>query len=245
LVLEFRLSSLVSGPTRLVFAPMCPLCRNPLEHGEEGFCTPCREDMINIRDARCEICGVPFLSGTGPAHLCGECIKRKPRFKRARSWGIYEGALREAVREFKFRARLGLCQPLSDLLGEVYDREMADEGFELVIPVPLHKRRLRERGFDQATLLARSLAKNKGLELSLYNLRRIRFTMPQYGLSLRAREANVRGAFDLKNPKQIKGRGVLLVDDVYTTGATARECARVLRRAGAEEVGVITLARAV
>ncbi len=196
-----------------------------------------------IEEPKCPVCGAPFLSETVPAHLCGRCIKRRPPFKRARSWGIYDKALRDAVREFKFHARHGLCRPLADLLGEVYDRDMADRGFNLVIPVPLHKRRLRERGFDQATLLARSLSKRNGLELSLYNLRRRRFTMPQYGLTLRAREANVRGAFDLKKPEQIKGRDVLLVDDVYTTGATVKECARVLRRAGAKEVGVITLAR--
>jgi ComF family protein len=116
------------------------------------------------------------------------------------------------------------------------------KGFDVVIPVPLHKQRLKERGFNQSLLLAREVARVFGLEVDYRSLKRIRPTRPQVDLKPDERKKNVKGAFDVKSPERVRGRRVLLVDDVFTTGATVSECARVLKKAGAE-VYVLTLAR--
>ena len=165
-----RLTSLfsaLSSAARLVFPPACPLCRSPLQNGA-GFCQACYEDMTRIEDHKCPLCGAPFFDLSAP-HLCGDCIKKKPPFERARSWGLYDNALADAVREFKFRRRHGLAEPLAWLLHELMSREMHETEFDLVVPVPLHKRRLRERGYDQVTLVARRLAARKEIKLSVYN----------------------------------------------------------------------------
>ncbi len=117
-------------------------------------------------------------------------------------------------------------------------------GADVLFPVPLHRRRLWERGFNQAVLLARPLAKIWGIPLVVNNLRRTRWTEPQVSLTAAERKDNVRGAFTLDNPAAVRGKKVLLLDDVYTTGSTVIECSKVLRRAGVEEVYVITMARA-
>jgi len=115
---------------------------------------------------------------------------------------------------------------------------------DFIVPVPLHRKRLKERGFNQAQLLGRVLAKHWRINLSVHNLRRVRWTEPQIGLCAADREQNVRGAFQVADPVQFEGRRLLLLDDVYTTGSTVGECARTLKRAGAEEVRVVTVARA-
>jgi ComF family protein len=236
------MNSIISTATSLIFPPVCPLCQQDMKNQEQGFCSDCLEEMIKIELRKCPLCGAPFFDESLP-HLCGDCIRQKPPFQRARSWGLYEGVLAEALRQFKFHKKHGLAWPLAGLLSDLFDREMNGSEFDLVVPVPLHKKRLRERGFDQAALLAKSLAKIKSIRHSIHNLKRIRFTRPQYGLSVHQRDQNVHGAFALKNPGQIRDRRVLLVDDVYTTGSTAKECARVLKRAKAKAVEVIAIAR--
>jgi len=145
-----------------------------------------------------------------------------------------------AVRGFKYQRRLGLLPGLSRMLAAA----AADLPADLVVPVPLHWRRRRERGFNQAWLLARRMARHLSLPARSDLLRRIRFTAPQVGLTDTERQANVRGAFALAPGHGMDGQRVMLVDDVLTTGATARACAGVLRRGGAAGVVVVTLTRA-
>lgn len=124
---------------------------------------------------------------------------------------------------------------------------MADKfsvsGYDLIVPVPLHKTRLKERGFNQSLLLSRALAKVCGLPIDYINLKRTRATSPQINLKGKDRITNVKGAFAVKNNAPFKGKGILLIDDVYTTGATVSECCKVLKKAGAEDINVLTLAR--
>jgi ComF family protein len=156
------------------------------------------------------------------------------------SAGLYEGVLAEAIRGCKYRHIVKLIPALSPLLRPALDALPAADA---VVPVPLHPRRLRQRGFNQSLLLAAWVSRSVERPLWPDALQRIRWTESQITLDRAQRRSNVRGAFRVRRPGQVAGRRVLLVDDVYTTGATANECARVLRRAGAEEVYVVTLAR--
>jgi len=174
--------------------------------------------------------------------MCGECITAPPPFALARSVFAYEGPVKEAIHLLKYSGRTALGAPLGGLLGLVSGALPAPPG--LVMPVPLHRRRLRERGFNQSLLLAREASRIFSAPLVYDNLKRARCTEQQINLTHAQRAANVNGAFALERPFEAEGMAVALVDDVYTTGATIRECARVLNEAGAT-VYALTLARAV
>lgn len=234
----------------ILFPPVCPLC----EKGMAGavFCKDCDAALASSRitGAVCIVCGAPFAAKTGQAHACGECLLEAPPFVRARSAFIYEGAALDAVHAFKYNGRVQLAVGLGRLAASAISLEAAPrpgrECFSrgVVVPVPLHLRRLRERGFNQSLLIAREVAATLGMEVDYRSLRRTRYTEKQTGLTAAERRKNVVGAFEAARPERVCGKSVLLVDDVFTTGTTARECAKVLKAAGAV-VSVLTLARAV
>lgn len=151
----------------------------------------------------------------------------------------------EAIHLLKYGKKSPLSRPLSNLARETFFRLWGVGGIDLIVPVPLHVKRLRERGFNQALILIRKWAKQEQIIFDGLTLYRNRWTEPQTTLSRIERWKNIKGAFSLRHPGRIKGRKILLVDDVYTTGATVNECARVLMKAGAKFVDVLTLARAV
>jgi ComF family protein len=153
--------------------------------------------------------------------------------------------VREAIHAFKFGGRRGLADPLGDLLAGLGLSALPGAGPDLLVPVPLHRRRERERGYNQALLVARRLERAWGVPVAADALVRLTATAPQADLDARARRRNVRGAFGVVRAPAIAGRHIVLVDDVLTTGATASECARILSRAGASAVGVLTIARTV
>ena len=228
-----------------VYPDLCPLCRAPLPHSGSSFCAQCEASLVPISHPFCPRCGKPFASKLGGDHPCGDCyLHPRPPFSRARAYGLYQGPLAEGIRRLKYQAEFSLVCGLAAILEEAFEGAFSEEKYDLLIPVPLHRRRLRSRGFNQAILLSRGLARRYGLRLDCHNLQRIRDTAPQYGLTAPQREKNVKGAFALQRPELVAGRRVLLVDDVYTTGATAKECARVLKRAKAAGIDVLTLARA-
>jgi len=150
----------------------------------------------------------------------------------------------EAIHFLKYEKKTALAKPLSLLARKAFFQSWGAESIDLLVPVPLHVRRLRERGFNQAYLLARRWTRQEGIALDGLNLHRHRRTQPQTTLSRADRQKNIRGAFALRHPERIQRQKILLVDDVYTTGATVNECARVLMDGGAEFVDVLTLARA-
>ncbi len=191
----------------------------------------------------CTRCGLPFeanLPASG-GHLCGLCRLAPPAFDVARSFGVYEGDLRRLIHLLKYDGMRPLAKALATKMASLVPRLGA---VELVVPVPLHRSRRWSREFNQAELLARELSRLVGIPCRPGGLRRVRSTSPQAGLSHRQRRENVRGAFAATDAACIKGRRVLLVDDVMTTGATLNACARVLKVAGARYVGSLTLARA-
>jgi len=184
-------------------------------------------------------------AGVGGGPLCGQCRRRAPGFDYARAAARYDGVVREAVHAFKFGGRRALAVPLGDLLVEAAPGGLPAGIPDLLVPVPLHPRRERERGFNQAALLARRLGRLWGCPVREDVLARAVPTPSQTEFDAVARRANVRSAFRLRRPAPIAGRHVVLVDDVLTTGATLSECARSLREAGAALVGALTVARVV
>lgn len=230
----------------ILFPPLCHVCRAHVPGNEEiHICPACREKIAPIASPLCPVCGVPFATENGIDHPCGPCLAHRPPFARARSATVFHGTVQELVHRFKYGGKMHLARPLGLLTARALAGFAREAVPDCIVPVPLHNRRLRERGFNQSQLLGRMLAKRWSIPLSVNNLRRIRWTEPQVGLSSSERERNVRGAFAIADPSRIREKRVLLVDDVYTTGSTVAECARTLARAGAAEVFVITVARAI
>ena len=150
----------------------------------------------------------------------------------------------ESIQRFKYNIETHLTSSLGHLLSSFAKEWIPDRKDFVIVPVPLHRRRLRERGFNQSLLLAKHVANRLNTELDFLSLRRVRYTLPQTGLGKEERRKNVKKAFQLKDPKIVKGRTVLLIDDVATTGNTLNECARILKRSGSREVLCLVLARA-
>jgi ComF family protein len=228
-----------------VFPVDCAACGGPAtERRLPFFCRSCWSSIRPIEDPMCPRCGRPFDSplalAYSPGHLCGPCRDKPPRFDRALSPYRYEGVLEQAIRLFKYRRRDALATPLADLI-LVWANRLPPA--DLVVPVPLHPRKLRAREFNQSLLLADRIACRLSLPLSFEHLVRIRDTQPQTELDRREGMRNVRRAFAVRKPTGLENQRVLLVDDVLTTGATVNDCARALRRAGAKSVCVLTLAR--
>jgi ComF family protein len=234
----------------LLFPPVCLVCggAGPARH---PMCAACRKAIVRLTPPWCAVCGRPFSTfggqrdgpaGGETAARCGACARKRPPFTYSRSAALWASPVRDAVHALKFSGKTALAAPLGDLLLEAcaWDLPVAPD---LIVPVPLHRARARARGFNQATLLARRVARRLGLPVRARALRRVRPTRAQADLSGSERRTNVRGAFAARAAAAVTGRHVLLVDDVLTTGATASECARALLGAGARSVGVLTVAR--
>ncbi|MBN2265881.1 MAG: ComF family protein [Candidatus Aminicenantes bacterium] len=237
-----RLAKLVE---LLVFPSFCRLCERPLEEaGERIVCGDCLAKLAPRRGPSCPGCG-RFLEGEGEGHPCARCLEEAPACSIHRSSGAYAGTLKDVILLFKYRK----CAPLSRPLARYMDSCLASEpglweGAEFLVPVPLHPSRRRERGFNQARLLARDLAALRGLAVLTGALVKTRNAPAQAGLRAADRERNARGAYAVRRPERVRDRTLVLVDDVTTTGATIRECARVLQKAGARDVRAVTLAQA-
>jgi ComF family protein len=163
----------------------------------------------------------------------------------ARALGAYEGSLQEAIHRWKYDGRTQLTPFFAEWMAEALNRHWEPDLFDLLIPIPLHPRRLRERGFNQALLLVKELSRRTGIPYRKKILQKKKPTIPQVNLSGPEREKGLRGVFHVMGKEELLGRRVLLVDDVYTTGATVNECSKVLMRGGAQRVDVLTLAHAI
>jgi ComF family protein len=230
------------------------------DHGLRGIfnqvalpflCPDCLASFEPVRSPLCGRCGVMFKSPVGEDHLCSDCLRHPGAFRRARAAGVYSGALMGLVHRLKYRACLALIHPLGRLLQAAFRLHWQPGEIDMVLPVPLHARRWRQRGFNQAQMLVAAWAKAE--RLNARDGRRFpkardifvrsRPTVPQTGLNKPTRRRNIRGVFKVVDRAAVQGRCILLVDDVYTTGATVEEAARELKGNGACSVDVLTVAR--
>ncbi len=239
----------------LVFPPFCPACQAPLGVGRrDPLCGPCWSGIRRLAPPLCDRCGIPLGTGEritprewggvegvqAPSNWCLGCRADPPPFDRARGAALYTGPLREALHALKFHGKRALARPMAELIHEQCESVLASGG-DALVPVPLARARLRQRSFNQAELIADRLGALLDLPVRRRWLARVRETAPQTELVAAERRANVGGAFLARS--SVAGRHVIVVDDVLTTGATCRECARALRAAGARQVDVVTVAR--
>jgi len=240
------LKRILTGLADLIFPPRCITCDTILDHYENlPVCPACLSKIKFITSPLCSCCGIPFFGADESDHLCGDCIISKPAFTVARAVGHYESTLLEAIHNFKYRGKITFGKIMGRLMAEYKSPNFNISDFTLIIPVPLHSKRLRERGFNQSVILAREIVRILPIPMDFLTLKRYTYTEPQIHLGKKERESNVRGAFMVTDPDKIKDRKIILVDDVYTTGSTVKECARMLMKNGAQTVAVLTLARAV
>jgi len=245
------MSSFILATLDLVFPALCPVCQATLDADRrDPLCGRCWHAIARLGSPGCDVCGAAAPSALAtdapervrhapPSRRCWACTTNPPAYDYARSAASYEGAVREALHAFKFSGKRALARPLGDLALECLASLPAE--IEAVIPVPLAPERERERGFNQATLLAERIARRLAVPTKPGWLARVRATRPQSDLSAAERRRNVQDAF--RASRRVAGRHVLVVDDILTTGATLGECARVLRAAGARRIGVLTVAR--
>ena len=245
--LQDRLFGWCRQALRFVLPVECLACGHSLSTDPVPFfCTACWQNIHPLRQPACARCDQPFVSEAAtaytPDHQCQDCQQRPPAFQRAWTLFPYLPPLREAICSFKYRGKHTLAKPLARLMISVLPHEI---DVDMIIPVPLHPTRLREREFNQSLLLADQLGRHMARPVSATNLVRVSATDPQTTLTRQARLKNLRKAFDVRRPQDLKEKRILLVDDVFTTGTTLNECAKVLRQAGSGPVFALTLARTV
>jgi ComF family protein len=225
----------------LVLPPRCPGC-GVLVQDDLQFCGECWSALRFISEPACTSCGKPFADGRDADQQCAECLAQPPMHDGIKAAVLYDDLSRSIVLRLKHGGKIGLAR----LVARHLERHLPDDiGDIVLVPVPLHRWRLWRRGFNQSILIARALASRRGLKVETGVLRRIRATPPLKGMTRKQRAVAVRGVFDIpvRQRPRIAGRHVLLVDDVYTTGATANACVRLLKKAGAARVTIFCWAR--
>ena len=226
-----------SGLLDLVYPPKCLICD---EMQPNYLCTDCLKQIQFIEGRICRSCGAPLQE----EKWCTECDGVEYCFDSARSVGVYDGVLKEAIHQFKYSGHRVLAPVLGELLVNHLRKDTAClRRVNCIVPVPIHSSRLRQRGFNQSELLAEELSREFALPLVRKALVRARATRPQVNLPTDKRHDNVQNAFRVARTDAIEGRNILLIDDVFTTGSTVDSAARSLREAGAREVHILTLAR--
>jgi ComF family protein len=225
----------------LALPPLCPACREPVEG--RGLCPACWSKLSFITRPYCERLGIPFVYDPGPGILSMEAIADPPAYHRARAAVRFDDVARALVHALKYGDRLDLAPMMGRWVSQA-GRELLAEA-DALVPVPLHWRRLWARRFNQSAMLAAAIAKESGVPIAAGALKRVKPTVQQVGLSRTERAQNVQGAFRVppEGNAVVRGRRLVLVDDVLTSGATVDGCARALLRAGAANVDVLIFAR--
>jgi len=236
-----------------IFPSRCILCQQAvIEHAINQhieICSGCYQ-VLPHNDHCCAHCALPLPedisidAASKNDALCGRCIKQRPQFDYAYSLFYYQGEVIRLVHRLKFSEKISYARSIGELLlKKVLDELLPEQGRpEYIIPVPLHNKRLRQRGFNQSAEISRVIAKKTGLTIKHDVVVRQRSTLTQTGLKAKQRQKNIKGAF--KVMRSLNAKHVLIVDDVMTTGSTVNELAKVLKKSGVERVGVLSIARA-
>jgi ComF family protein len=236
--------ALIGSVGNLLLPPVCILCRTRI--GAHGLlCGTCWAKIDFIAPPICARLGVPLPYDTGEPSLSAGAIADPPVYDRARAAARYSATMRELIQSFKYRDRHEGLPLFARWLASAGSELLADA--DLIMPVPLYPSRLWSRRFNQSAMLAHAVAKLTGLPVDCFTLLRVRRTANQVGLTAKQRRRNVAGAFRAAKSRRelLRGRRIVIIDDVITTGATADACARALKRAGAARVDILALARAV
>ncbi|HEV2866169.1 MAG TPA: ComF family protein [Allosphingosinicella sp.] len=222
--------------------PRCAGC-GAITQDPHRFCLGCWSQLVFLGEPCCARCAMPFEFEQGADAVCGACLAHPPAFDRVRAAVAYGDIPRKVALRLKYGGRPGIAETI----GRFMERHLDAPPDAILAPVPLHRWRIWKRGYNQAALIASSLSRRSGLEARLDLLIRIKATPPLKGMGPKERRDTVRGAFRVspKHKAAVRGRTVILIDDVFTSGATTNVCAAVLKRAGAAEVGVLTWARVV
>lgn len=227
------------------YPEVCQVCHEQRATKAQGYvCPECAKRARWIMPPQCAVCGLPAPGGVPDGYTCAWCSEERPAFLRARAAVFFADMVQEIVHRYKYRREVWFGAFLGDLLSRAAKPSVSGGGWDFIVPVPLHRNRLRERQFNQAEVLAGYLARATGVPLNARLLKRVEDTRSQTKLSRQEREANVRKAFALCAHTKLGGERIVVVDDVFTTGATTNACAQALQQGGAGDVLVWTLARA-
>ncbi len=242
MTLKDKMNGILTASLDLLFPPSCPSCKTVTGNTDKPLCGECFSQLKFIKTPYCSCCG-RILSGGEENHLCGDCIKSSWAFDKARSIFSYEDVIAGLIHNLKyFGETTGI-----ETIGWVSRQTAIIDDFDnsdFIIPVPLHIKRLRQRGFNQAQVLAKSIFPDARKKIRTDLLARQTDTQSQTGLSGKERRTNLNNAFFVKKPSALSKKNLLLFDDVFTTGSTVHECARALKTAGANRVEVLTICRA-
>lgn len=236
------IKSILAGFTGLIFPPLCPCCDQRLSIASTvQFCGTCRAGLTKLVDPLCRICGKEVIGDPAEPPLCGECLQRTPPFTLARSCYPYNEALQTVIHKLKFSKDHSVLPAIGELVRSCDLITFAD--CEYIVPVPLHLARLRQRGFNQSSLLAEIFFPHRTEDIIRNQLKRIKNNPPQSSLGGAERRKDLKQAFTLRESSLLREKNICLVDDVYTTGTTVAECSRALLRGGVKEVKVLTFGR--
>jgi len=242
MMVKKKLKDIVTSSLDLLFPPSCSCCKEMTEGSNRFLCEKCFSQLKFIKSPYCTYCGRSF-SGGSANHLCGDCLKSSWAFDKARSLFAYEEIIAKLIHELKYSGKTTGLETISWLSRQTAIIDDFDD-LDFIIPVPLHIKRLRQRGFNQALVLARSIFSNNRKKIRTDLLARQTDTQSQTGLTGKKRRTNLTNAFFVKKPSALTKKNLLLFDDVFTTGSTTHECARTLKAAGANRVEVLTVCRA-
>lgn len=227
----------------LIYPRVCAACGCIVSRGRHYICWDCFTDFSVISNPYCNICGDPAEGMIENEYTCSWCVNHAPCFDLARSAVRFRGYVKDLLHDYKYSGDIHLTVDLTELICSSVSMHYNRELFDAVVAVPLHAHKERNRTYNQSALLARKVGKSMGIRYVADCLQRLRFGSSQTGCNARQRKLNVKGAFSPSWPDWIKGRTLLLVDDVMTTGATVNEVSRELKLAGAARVCVVTVAR--
>jgi len=231
------------GLTDIIYPKRCPGCKNKIEIADKFICASCQARIKINRPPFCNKCGRHLETLNLNINICSDCLKNKLNFDRAFSAGVYEGVIKELIHEFKYKGKEHLYRPLSEIMiNFIKEYHIPIEYLDLIIPMPLHKTRLRQREFNQAEALSRPIADEFNKTLSTSLLIRHRLTKTQTEMPTQKRFENVADSFSVAKHTDLANKNLLIIDDVFTTGATSSAAALTLKEAGANKVLILTLA---